>query len=48
MHDTRAPLSPAVTNCARTFPVLRHDGPRIAEQHGDQWQSARLTAALET
>jgi len=39
MHDTRAPLSLSVKQCARTFPVLRHDGLRIAEHHGGKWQS---------
>jgi len=40
MHDTRAPLSLSVKHCARSFPVLRHDGLRIAEHHGVKWQSA--------
>ena len=40
MHDTRVPLSLSVKHCARTFPVLHHDGLRIAEHHGGHWQSA--------
>jgi hypothetical protein len=49
MHDTRTPLSLSVKYWARTFPVLRHDGLRIAKHHGGQWHSAciRRTMALK-